>query len=270
MARRRRRSKGTSPWAVIAIVLLVGFVVAAMGGFLMLRMRAGETVVLDEDNCPVTGALSATVVLLDVTDPISEITRVDMKRQFQRAVAGVEKGGLVEVYTLTSDEGKLRRSYRGCNPGDKSSADAWTSNPRKIQQRWDEAFDKPLREMSDTIGTATESKTSPILAGIQRIVVESLSDMKIENRPKKLYVASDMMENTNAFSIYKSGADYEAFLKSTARDRFRTSLDGIDVKIWAFQREGSSKHKNLPEFWAKWVMSNGGNFDAYERLSGIE
>jgi len=77
------------------------------------------------------------------------------------------------------------------------------------------------------------------------------------------------MENTAAFSIYKSSADYEAFLKSAARDRFRTPLDGIEVKFWAFQREASTRQKSLPEFWATWVEANHGSFVGYERLSGI-
>ena len=269
MARRRRRRKDGSPWAILGIVGLLGFVICAIGLFFVLKMRATEAAGVDEDLCPAGGPVSVTAMLLDMTDPISEITQVDLRRQFQRAVSEVEKGGLIEVYALTGDEGKLRRTFRGCNPGDGASADPWTSNPRKIQARWDKAFNEPLKQISASIGGADESAKSPIMAGIQRIVIESLSDPRADNSRKRLYVASDMMENTDAFSIYKSGADYAAFLKSAGRDRFRTPLDLVEVKFWSFQRDASSKHAKLPEFWATWVEANHGSFIGYERLSGI-
>ncbi len=270
MARRRRRRKDGSPWAIVGIIGLLAFVFLSVAGYAMLKIRAGEAVALDDDLCPATGPVSVRAILLDLTDPISEITQVDLKRQFERTVSEIEVGGLLEVYALTDQEGKLKRTYQGCNPGDGATADPWTSNPRKKQQRWEEAFNKPLRDLSDTIGNGSESKRSPILAGIQRIVIESFSAAKLEGTSKQLFVASDMMENTDAFSIYKAGADYEAFRNSPARDRFRTPLDGIDVKFWGFQREAASKVKDLPEFWAAWVKANRGGFVGYERLAGSE
>ncbi|MGH0331199.1 hypothetical protein [Sinorhizobium meliloti] len=270
MAPRRRRRRDGSPWAILGIVGLLGFVFLSVSGYAMLKIRANEAVVLDANQCPETGPVSVRAILLDLTDPISEITQVDLKRQFERTVSEIEVGGLIEVYALTSDEGKLTPTFRGCNPGDGATADPWTSNPRKKQQRWEEAFNKPLRELADSIGNGSESKRSPIMAGVQRIVIERFSTAKLEGISKRLYVASDMMENTDAFSIYESGANYDAFVKSAGRDKFRAPLDGTDVKFWAFQRETSSDQVSLANFWATWVEANGGSFVGYERLAGVE
>ncbi|WP_245262783.1 hypothetical protein [Ensifer sp. BR816] len=235
-----------------------------------MQMRANAVAKLDDELCPVEGPMSVTAMLLDVTDPIAEITKVDLKRQFQKAVAAVEQGGLVEVYTLTDEEGKLTRTFRGCNPGDDKNADVWISNPKMIQKRWQEGFERPLREVEDRIGEGTEAKRSPIMAGIQRIVIESFSDKQSEGKPKKIYVASDTIEHTDSFSIYKSGPDTEAYEKSTARDRYRTPLDGVEVKFLVFQRETAEPISGLPEFWLHWVQTNGGEFLGYERLAGVE
>ncbi|MBD9652919.1 hypothetical protein IB267_31625 [Ensifer sp. ENS09] len=270
MARRRRRRRDGSPWAIVGIVGLLTLAAAAIGGFVILKSRTGKTPPLDADLCPATGAVSASAILLDLTDPISDITQVDLKRQFEATVSNIGIGGLIEVYAITNEEGKLKRTFRRCNPGTGAEADEWTQNRRKIQQRWEEAFSKPLKELSDSIGSDSESTTSPIMAGVQRIVIESFSDPKLNGGPKQLYVASDMLENTDAFSIYKSGADYEAFLKSPARDRFRTPLDGIDVKVWAFQRESTPGDRDLAEFWRQWVRANRGGFTGFERLTGIK
>ncbi len=269
-ARRKRRSRrgGGSVGAIVGIVALVVAIAGAVGSYSMLWYKAKAAPTLDADLCPASGPKSATAVLLDVTDPISEITKLDLKSEFQRIVAGVEQHGLIEVYLLTDVEGRPQRTFHGCNPGDGESADPWTSNPKKIQQRWDQAFDQPLKKIEEEMGNGAASKQSPIMAGIQRIVIESFTDAKLDGKPKRLVVASDMLEFTPAFSMYKSGADTKAFESSAARNRFRTPLDGVDVSLLLFQRESSATLKNLPEFWATWIGYNHGNFSGIERLTG--
>ncbi|MBB4277774.1 hypothetical protein GGE12_005583 [Rhizobium mongolense] len=240
----------------------------AIGGYSILWYKANAGPTLEPDLCPENGATSVTAVLLDVTDPISEITKLDLKREFQRIVSGVGQHGLIEVYLLTDVESKPERTFHGCNPGDGANSDPWTSNPKKIQQRWEQAFNQPLKKIEEQMGEGSGSKQSPIMAGIQRIVIESFSEPKLDGRPKHLVVASDMMEHTPAFSMYKSGADTKVFENSPARDKYRTPLDGVDVKLLFFQRENSASLKNLPEFWATWVSSNHGDFSGIERLTG--
>lgn len=271
MARRRRKSRGgPSVAAMLGISGLVVFIAAAVAVFILLKLKAGAATRLDADLCPVDGPQSVTAVLLDVTDPISDITKVDLKRQFQRAVAEVEPGGLIEVYALTSEEGKLKKTFRGCNPGNGEQADIWTTNPKKIQERWKRGFDDPLKEVERDIGESAAASSSPIMAGIQRIVIESLDSLASEGKAKTLYVASDMIEHTSSFSIYKSGADYAAFQKSAAQDRFRTPLDGIGVQFLFFQRDTNKPMAELPDFWAAWVVANGGEVTGYKRLTGVE
>lgn len=136
MARRgRRRGRGSSSaWTWVAIVLLGGVIAAALGTFGWMKLQASQTVSLAEDACPVDGATSVTAVLLDTSDAIAPITRLDLQNEFKRVVKDVDKGGLIEVYMLTGNEGELKRTFHACNPGDGSGADPWTSNPKKIQK----------------------------------------------------------------------------------------------------------------------------------------
>lgn len=133
-ARRKRRSRrgGSSVGTIIGIIVLVIAIVGAVGGYSVLWYKAKAAPTLDADLCPESGATSATAVLLDVTDPISEITKLDLKREFQRIVSDVEQHGLIEVYLLTDVEGKPERTFHGCNPCDGESADPWTSNPKRF------------------------------------------------------------------------------------------------------------------------------------------
>lgn len=271
MARRRRKKQSdVSVGGLIGAVLLVLVIIGAVAGYLYLRERSKQFPTLDAELCPTTGPTSVTAVLLDTTDPIADITKIDLKRQFQKTIVDVEKGGLIEVYALTDREGALTRTYRGCNPGDGDGADELVSNRKRIQERWEQGFNKPLQNIGERLGEGSEGKQSPIMAGIQRIVVESFSDAKLDGKPKTLIVASDMVEHTVAFSIYKAGTDYAAFESSGARDKFRSPLDGIGVKVLAFQRENTKPLRELPEFWLKWVSANGGDWIGFERLAGVE
>ncbi|KQV41916.1 hypothetical protein [Rhizobium sp. Root1204] len=271
MARRRRKKQtDVSFGGLMGAVLLVLIMIGAVVGYFYLRDRSEQFPPLNAEYCPTTGPTSITAVLLDTTDPIADITKVDLKRQFQKTITDVERGGLIEVYALTDREGALTRTYRGCNPGDGADADELVSNRKRIQMRWEEGFNKPLQNIGELLGEGSEGKQSPIMAGIQRIVVESFSDAKLEDKPKTLIVASDMVEHTAAFSIYKSGTDYAAFEKSSASDKFRSPLDGVGVKVFAFQRENTKPLNELPDFWLKWVAANGGEWIGYERLAGVE
>lgn len=267
--RRKRRGSSSSPWAAVAIFGLVLFIGAAASALVYLKVRAGDEVATDENLCPVTGPVSISAMLLDVTDPISEVTKLDLKNQFQKAVAQVPKGGLIEVYLLTESEGQPRKTFYGCNPGDGSSADPWTTNPRKIQERWKKAFSDPLEKMVDNADTAKAANHSPIMAGIQKIVVGSLSSDSATRVPRTLYLASDMMEHTDAYSMYRNGTSYVAYEKNQARDRYRTPLDGIGVKVLAFQRPNMPPANEIAEFWLAWVRSNRGDFIGFERLTGV-
>ena len=271
MARRRRRKSSAGSLGLVAggvaALLVSAGIVAGMG---YLYLREAERPVLDEQTlCPVTGPTSATAVLLDTTDPISTTTAIDLRNEFQKLVEGIPAGGLMEVYLLTEREGELTRTFSGCNPGAGDSVDEWTSNPRMVQKRWEEGFQKPLDQIGSTLGTASGAERSPIMAAIQAIKLTVFARLD-ERMPKRLIVASDMLEHTDAFSVYRNGLDNDAYRGSTAHDRFRTNLEGIDVRFLAFQREGGRfPMTELASFWKTWIETNRGTFAGFVRLEGM-
>ena len=269
-SRRRRRGSGGSLAPVIGAVAIGLASLAIIGAFGWMKYRASGAVAIDKASlCPVTGPVSQAVVLLDVTDPISETTALDLNNQFQRVVAGIPTGGAIDIYALTEKEGEIERTFHGCNPGSGADADVWTSNPRLIQDRWERGFRKPLDEIAGRLASGRAGEASPIMAAIQRINLDVFAPMP-EGAQKTLLIASDMIEHTAAFSSYRDGLNYEAFETSAARDRFRTSLDGVSVRILAFQREGMKiAPEEVAAFWNRWITANRGYFESFVRLEGI-
>ncbi len=272
MSRHRRRKSETNWGAIIGGSLLVVVTAGIAGGVWFLNNKAQAKPSLDKVTlCPLDGPKQITAVLLDVTDPISDVTAIDLRNQFQEVVSSVPAGGLIQVYTLTENASQLSQTFSGCNPGDKSTVDDWTGNKRLVQERWEKGFQKPLQEIAERVNQGVTGKQSPIMAGIQRINVEAFGSPQYKDVPKQLIVASDLIEHTPVFSMYSTGVDYPKFQKSGAADQFRTDFDGTSVRLLEFQRPGMKFDSlQLAEFWTKWIMANDGKLDRFTRLEGLQ
>lgn len=270
MARSRRRRKPSSWPIILGIVGLAALSLVIVGGYIWLSLRAASAPAIDAASlCPATGPTSVTAVLLDVTDPITATTTIDLRNQFQKVVSSIPIGGSLQIYALTEKEGELRPTFSGCNPGSGNSVDIWTSNPRLAQDRWEKGFEKPLEDISKDITRGDVGRASPIMAAIQQINLTAFGQLP-SGIPKSLYVASDMIEHTKYFSNYRDGVSYAKFQHSPARDKFRTSLDGVSIKLLAFQRPGMKfTMEQLADFWASWINGNNGYFAGFVRLEGI-
>ncbi|CDZ30979.1 Hypothetical protein NGAL_HAMBI490_58520 [Neorhizobium galegae bv. officinalis] len=256
---------------IIGTTVLALLSIGIVGGYAVLRMRAGEQEPLDKATlCPLSGPRAITAILLDVTDPIADATATDLRNEFQAIVDQVPTGGLVQVYLLTEKEGELAVSFSGCNPGSGKDVDEWTNNPRLAQDRWERGFQKPLEELSKRLRDGKAGQQSPIMAGIQKINLEAFGLPKYQSLPRTLVVASDMVEHTAAFSIYRTGASYPKYEQSGAQAKFRTPLNGINVRVLEFQRPGLRfSDQELGNFWNSWVSNNSGTLGSFKRLQGI-
>lgn len=271
MARRGRRKTRGSTGLIIGSLSLIALSLGIIGAFAFLKMQASGNIALDKGTlCPVTGPTSVTAVLFDTTDPITPTTQRDLKNQFQKIIAALPVGDLLEIYNMTDHPGELQSVFSGCNPGDGSTISEWTSNPRLARKRWEEAFDKPLRTLEERIGNNQQLSQSPIMADIQKVKIQLFDKPGIAAVRKSLIIASDMIEHTAAYSQYKSGIDYHEYEASSAKREYRTDLDGVGVTILYFERRSSKFNpKDHIAFWDSWVSGNRGEILRVTRLEGL-
>lgn len=266
---RRNRRAGSGAGVILGIIALAAVIILSVAAISYYKWIALHRVPLDpHTNCPVTGPVSATAVLLDVSVAISQATLEDLRNKFDRLVAGIPKGGLISIYGLTGHAGDLRHMFTGCNPGDGSDADPITSNPRLAKQRWEEDYQKPFDEFGKAIGTGKPTTRNPIMAAIQKIELTFFAAYPAKE--KHLLIASDMIEYTDVYSQYTSGASYAAFRLSAAKDMYMTSLDEVNVSVFYIRR--SYFHTNTVdhcEFWARWFMENRAASVEFVKLQGL-
>ncbi|WP_315921813.1 hypothetical protein [Mesorhizobium sp. SP-1A] len=271
MAKKRRGKKKSHIGAYMLAGGLFAASAAVLGGIGYLYNAASKEADINKETlCPTSGPTAVTAFLIDTTDPLSDTTLLDLRTNFQKTSASIPVGSLLEIYALTDKPGDLKKLFGRCNPGDASNVSEWTANPRLRQKRWQELFKNILDQVAEDLPKAEGGEASPIMAGIQKIKLAVFDQYDAHDIPKQLLIASDMIEHTPSYSQYKSGIDYATYKKSAARTEFATSLKGIEIGIWYIDRRnrkfGSIEHN---EFWAKWVVDNGGEFLSPIRLEGM-
>ncbi len=268
-SRRDLRRSDSFPigWAIVGgialVAVLAGFAWLYMGAVARNPERDAETL------CPKTGPVEQVLVLVDVTDPVGSIAQSDILNQLDAVADGLPRGGLFELRTLRIGDARTDTIFSTCNPGDGSDLDHWTGNPEAARRRWTESFDGPLRTAMDQALQAESADTSPIMAGVQQIAVDRLGTQQAESIPNRLIIVSDLLENTPAFSMYRSGPDFAAYRASSAPAEFGTDLVGAAVEVWLLRRGTKFAGSELANFWADWVQDNNGDFDRALQIQGM-
>lgn len=242
-----------------------------ISGFIWLFLSASaKNPILTADSCPVTGPTEQLLVLVDVTDPIGKITQTDLLNHLGEIASGLGKGGRFELRVLEPGTDRTRTLFSACNPGNGSDLDHWTGNPDMAKRRWSESFDAPLKAATEAALSGQESETSPLMAAIQQISVDRLGTSALRNLTNRLVIVSDMLENTEYFSMYRSGADFAAYEESDASRRFGTDLANTSVELWFIRRQTKIPSASVAEFWLAWTLESGGQFSRAIQLQGLE
>ncbi len=254
-------------WAVVGGVVLV----AVIGTFVWLYVGALQRNPVRDVNtlCPQAGPTEQVLVLMDVTDPIGPIAQQDVLNQLDAVADSLAKGGRFELRVLEPGYDRTRTIFSACNPGDGSDLDHWTGNPEAAKRRWEERFHAPLESALESALSAGGAETSPIMAAIQQLAVDRLGTTEARNLPNRLIVISDMLENTSAFSMYKSGPDYAAYRASRAPSEYGTDLAGAAVDVWLLRRDAQISSTAVAEFWANWIRENRGSFARALQIQGM-
>lgn len=261
MARRRRTSRSSGNTALIAgiVVLAVGIVVVAgFLGWLVFTAEANRDTTDPETFCPKAGIVAQTIVLLDTTDAIGNVTRSDALNKLRDVTDEIPRGGLLDMRVLNEDPGRIERIMHLCNPGTGADLDPLIANPDKARKRWQERFAGPLEKALDAAMVGTEQNASPILAALQQIAAELLSSKGQKAVPTHVVVISDMLEHTQYYSHFRDGLDFATY-EDKAGARYLTDLGGADIDFWLVQRDRPDiDPTRLAAFWLTWAEASNG------------
>ena len=273
MARARKRGSSLKISELFAIVSAILFILILIGFGGYLWYESEETVQINTETlCPLDGPSSLVTVLLDTTDGISEPTLLDIEKRLIKEQELLNKYGELTFYTI--DENGLSQNpiSRICNPGDlndqkKLVRDGLIGNPELIKKKSDKFKKEVKSNIKELLNREFEANQSPILASLQKISLITKENDNNKINSSKIILISDMLEFTDAFSIYKSKLDREAFEKSRAQERYGANLKNYDLYIWLIRRNKFPMN-NLKDFWADLIPDVMNTDVTFSLLSG--
>jgi hypothetical protein len=269
MTRRSRAARRRSRWLVLwgALALLAAAAVAGSAAWLFL---GGRDLELDAKTlCPASGPKGHVVLLVDRTDPLSFTQKQAFLAYLAEFGRGkVQAGELLSVFVLGEEVTSTARPiFEMCNPGQGEDKNIWTSNPERIRRQFDEKFLKPMAALADRLQATAPSRESPIMEMLQLVAINGFRVNDVAG-PRRLFVVSDMLQNTPVFSQYRSGADFEAFRRTPLFPRIRTDLNGVEVELAYLLNTPERQTRRHAKFWEDYFRDMGARLVSVRILEG--
>lgn len=271
---RRPGSWTSSSWRILGGGVLIALAFAAVVILFFIRPPAIQR---DEVTlCPVAGPSAITAVLIDRTDSIGAISRTDLFTKVNDIIERTLEAEAVELYVVNAVEtAPLSAVIKVCNPGkpaqDEAWDEGWATNPRIMRLRWTERFKKPLNRLLSDLLTMEEAESSPIMESVQSLSVTVFAGNDKANLPKRLIIASDLLQNSSAWSLYKQPSDFRRFAGSSGAKSVAGDLRDVSVQLLFIQRK---LKRPIPEldlvtFWVKWIESRQGRVERIVKITGL-
>ena len=264
----RTQDKGETSKAIrnIAIVvLLVGLV-----SFFYVRSILSNRALDEQTLCP-TDVAGVTAVLIDVTDPMNTPQRQDFRNQLDGLLSKMGRyEKLVVLKVNPIGDSLLTPVITKCNPGSAADVSEVDGNPKKLERQYRDGFISPMEKAFSRLLDASGADRSPIMESIQSVALSEFQPANLNGKPKRLVVASDLLQHTDRASFYEELPDLQSFVQSQDFNRVRTNLKGVEVELWLLQRDDSTQTqpRALPDFWEQIIKEQGGEVTRTYRVSG--
>lgn len=263
----------------LIVASLVFFLIIAGWGFLSASAKS----LPDEYLCPREGPSAGVAFLFDVTDELSLIQRQSILNDLgigadgSSVVGGMlselplhAKVALFHVQDVTQELPK--KQFAMCNPGSGENLSQIYSNPRLAKERWLKSFIQPLSQRLSTNLGHSPAATSPILESIQAISVGFFNRPELREKPKRLIVVSDLVQNSKHMSQLNGVEPFDEFKQKSSYKRIRTDLRGVEVSILYVRRQRSDNVQGAGhvKFWEAYLVDNGASFSERLAVKSVE
>lgn len=268
-SRRNKKKKDTRNY-VLGIGGIVVVVAVFFFGFLISTRL--DPIERDRDTlCRSEGPSSITAILLDSTDSFGATTKQDLSNQMWDCLDESEENHEISIFTVDSiRENTLEPIIQVCNPGDPDEADPLIESEAIIRRRWNQQFRQPLEEKLDSLLTAQEAPSSPIMESVQSVSITHFQAGKRDTIPRRLIIISDLLQNSDEISFYREPPDFDRFQQTPKARWLNPDLRNVDIEIWLIQRR---LHQGgggaLLKFFQSWLEEHGGRVVRVLRTSGI-
>lgn len=258
MSRRRKRKNDILGYIIIilGILIVIGFAVG------LLISKENHIALDPETLCPTTGIEEKTVILIDRTDPLTNIQHQELKVFLHDIKNAIPLHSAISIYSMDKPNPDiLEAEIFLCNPGKGENKSPLLSNPQLIEKIWKEKFSKKLDDVISRMMEPLTIGNSPIMENIKAVSVTEFIGNENKDVKKHLIIVSDLMQNTSTYSHYRNSSfNFSAYEKSNAFQYYQCDLKGVDVEILYVRRPNllNAQGKKHILFWQNFIHAMGG------------
>lgn len=254
MSRKNRRYKRRNNKNIFGVFLIVFVVIAIISLITFYMYQTSSNSKINQSTyCPLNGNSSITTILIDETDRLNPIQQASLRNELRKVRDEVPKNGKLEVYVISNTKTHVLHPILSiCNPGRGSDANGYYQNPKRIERKWKEDFDKPLTRILRSLSDVHESKESPIFESIQSIAVSTFNHPDNQNaQQRRLIIASDMLQYTHEFDLYHQKYNFQQEKNNNNFRKVHADLRNVDIDILLFRQMNSKniQGKQFIKFW---------------------
>lgn len=271
---RDRRTRRNLWFAVAAVTVFLGLV----GSLVWVARDVNPP--LTKDLCPVGENPSDEVVIVfDATDPWNEVQRTVIKQAFQDIQSSVPRFGRVSLYRVGSDTGDVmpEPAVRLCNPGSLDQLGnvktTLFANADSIRARWEGSFIGKLDSLIPD--SKEENPRSYVMETLRAAAIHAFGRRSKQGLEKQLYVFSDLLQNSPAYSHYEDPVwdETDAERLSDVGMLGTQALRNVHVELFLLDRQfiGSTPghlRSRLVKFWDIYFSEQGAQVHAIRRIEG--
>jgi hypothetical protein len=252
--RKSRAAASNIAWGAL-LVALVGIGIA--GGYFAWSYASSRPSIDEATLCPDTGPTGALVVLLDLTDPLTQQQGARLRTLLEDRIANLPQDTMISFGVVSNDEARRGTLYASCKPADGSEASQIYENPTLIAERFEEDFMRPLRAGLDEAMRAGVEDRSPIMESLQTLIAETPA-FETSLGTHELIIVSDLLQHSETLSFYR-GEGWEELRASGGTERLARNLDGAWVSVLRVPRPGASAlaREQVDAFWARYFDMQG-------------
>ena len=269
MALSRKRKRNARAGTVFPVFVAVAAVSAVVA--LVYFSVSQQPAVYDEDTLCLVGEPPSAVlaIVIDGTDGIPSVIARKAVSGIKEAVNMAAPNTLVNLYTISASAGEsMSPAVSLCKPRDGSDADELTECPGCMETRFEARFERPLRDILDSLMGAEPANQSPILESIKGAVVDSFVGAN-QGTGKKLLIVSDLLQHSSFYSFYGGVPSLEDFETALVSEGIGSmDLLGAEVHFLVVPRQRSAdSFKEVAWFWRQFLTNqNAGLGSTWEPL----
>ena len=155
-----------------------------------------------------------TVFLIDTTDGYSDNQIRIMRQEIEHRIEGMQGYEKLSIYVIKSDESGLStvisKEFCRCKIN-VDSINPWTGSEKFIKEKFEKQFYLPLKNVLDkNLTPGKKANKSPILEALYTV---SLDDSFLDAERREIIIFSDMHQNSDLISFYRSVPSFDELLK---------------------------------------------------------